>query len=287
MDKTREEFEAWWGDDIPNNGPWKKDSRIQFAWAAWQAARAQPACPHCDGTGDVHSPDGEWRGVCNCEAGPAINAQSAGEAVAPIPPYDTFSKNDGDSWRDCPDDADFVDGLKVGDEYELLAGWKAERVTFRVTKAPGDESDDYEVEQVTPHPTAPPVQVPDGWLELVNNIVDCQELVDRIGASCEFEGQGMIYASWLEEWAETARTLLAAAPQPTQQTKQVPYWLTWELLRDQLVAFADGALQNPAALGPDKLADSMDSLSAKPRMYNALASVRALLTAAPQPKGGE
>lgn len=23
-------------------------------------------CPHCDGTGDVHRPDGEWRGRCNC-----------------------------------------------------------------------------------------------------------------------------------------------------------------------------------------------------------------------------
>lgn len=23
-----------------------------------------PRCPYCDGTGDVHSIDGEWRGVC-------------------------------------------------------------------------------------------------------------------------------------------------------------------------------------------------------------------------------
>ena len=26
-------------------------------------------CPYCDGTGDVHSPDGEWRGVCTCGDG--------------------------------------------------------------------------------------------------------------------------------------------------------------------------------------------------------------------------
>lgn len=57
--------------------------------------------------------------------------------------------------------------------------------------------------------TAPPAQVPDGWIELAKNIVDCQELVDRIGASCEFEGQGMIYVSWLDEWAGKARALLA------------------------------------------------------------------------------
>ena len=25
-------------------------------------------CVHCDGTGDVHSPDGEWRGQCTCGA---------------------------------------------------------------------------------------------------------------------------------------------------------------------------------------------------------------------------
>jgi len=32
-------------------------------------------CPNCDDTGDVHSIDGEWRGVCHCPAGQAINAQ--------------------------------------------------------------------------------------------------------------------------------------------------------------------------------------------------------------------
>jgi hypothetical protein len=26
-------------------------------------------CEYCDGTGDVHSFDGEWRGYCCCEAG--------------------------------------------------------------------------------------------------------------------------------------------------------------------------------------------------------------------------
>ena len=28
---------------------------------------AQDHCRYCDGTGDVHSPDGEWRGECNCD----------------------------------------------------------------------------------------------------------------------------------------------------------------------------------------------------------------------------
>lgn len=28
-------------------------------------------CEHCDGTGDVHGIDGEWRGRCTCPAGEA------------------------------------------------------------------------------------------------------------------------------------------------------------------------------------------------------------------------
>lgn len=31
-------------------------------------AQEPASCPHCDGTGDVHSLDGEWRGECNCGA---------------------------------------------------------------------------------------------------------------------------------------------------------------------------------------------------------------------------
>ena len=32
-------------------------------------------CTYCDGTGDVHSIDGEWRGTCHCAAAPAPQAQ--------------------------------------------------------------------------------------------------------------------------------------------------------------------------------------------------------------------
>lgn len=37
-------FEKWWDakDDIPNDGPYTPDTPIQFAWAGWQAALAQP-----------------------------------------------------------------------------------------------------------------------------------------------------------------------------------------------------------------------------------------------------
>lgn len=64
---------------------WVAASRAAISEAeADMLAAPQPAsaavpttCSYCDGTGDVHSADGEWRGVCNC-AQPAslgVNAQ--------------------------------------------------------------------------------------------------------------------------------------------------------------------------------------------------------------------
>ena len=35
------------------------------------AAPVEQRCTYCDGTGDVHSIDGEWRGTCHCAAAPA------------------------------------------------------------------------------------------------------------------------------------------------------------------------------------------------------------------------
>jgi hypothetical protein len=74
MDMARKRFEQWWDadDDIPNDGPYTPDTPIQFAWAAWQAALAQPeqepvayAVYHRMGGGkslhwrEQHSPDGD------------------------------------------------------------------------------------------------------------------------------------------------------------------------------------------------------------------------------------
>ena len=62
MTKELKRFEKWWDaeDDIPNDGPYTPDTPIQFAWAGWQAALAQPErlaelgwqeidCPICGG----------------------------------------------------------------------------------------------------------------------------------------------------------------------------------------------------------------------------------------------
>lgn len=84
----------------------------------------------------------------------AQDRQIRGEPVA-----DCWSNNDGDSWGEHPADADFVDGLKVGDEYELQASVGSWTERFRVIKAPDDTSDDYEVEPVSirtaPQPAEP------------------------------------------------------------------------------------------------------------------------------------
>lgn len=47
-------------------------------------------CPHCDDTGDVHTADGEWHGVCSCPAGDKIGKDA---------PPKTRASEAGD----CPD----------------------------------------------------------------------------------------------------------------------------------------------------------------------------------------
>lgn len=69
--------------------------------------------------------------------------------------FNCFAVDNGcDQWFDCPDDAEILSELDVehvGQEFELLAGWRSERATFRVTKEPDAQSDDFEVECIS-HP---------------------------------------------------------------------------------------------------------------------------------------
>jgi hypothetical protein len=80
-------------------------------------------------------------------------------AAVPEPSQECYSGDGGDSWVDCPDDANFVDGLKVGDTYELLVSHYSVERTYVVTKVPDDTSDDYEVE---PLAAAPAPEVSNG-----------------------------------------------------------------------------------------------------------------------------
>lgn len=40
----------------------------------YRAMRGADTCEYCDGTGDVHRPDGEWLGKCDCVCGMCANA---------------------------------------------------------------------------------------------------------------------------------------------------------------------------------------------------------------------
>ena len=56
-------------------------------------------CPHCDDTGDVHTADGEWHGVCSCPAGDKIGKDA---------PPKTRASEAGDCDED--DDAERCEG---------------------------------------------------------------------------------------------------------------------------------------------------------------------------------
>lgn len=62
-------------------------------------------CGYCDGTGDVHSIDGEWRGVCTeCEAGEAGDAMKA--SIAAGVAWRAYSK----AWPESVCGYELIDG---------------------------------------------------------------------------------------------------------------------------------------------------------------------------------
>ena len=94
-------------------------------------------------------------------AQPASAAAAAQEPVA-VPRFNCWSTNEGDSWFDHPADSQAIydclgNNAKVGDEYELTAGWESVTARYRITEVVGD-GEEYEVECIS-HPqenTAPP-----------------------------------------------------------------------------------------------------------------------------------
>jgi hypothetical protein len=85
-------FEQWWdaGDDIPNDGPYTPDTPIQFAWAGWQAALAQP---EREPVGD------EWTPCMKLPVVVHVRKQRPGEAhvstregITPVKPDDLIMR---------------------------------------------------------------------------------------------------------------------------------------------------------------------------------------------------
>ena len=74
-------FEQWWdaGDDIPNDAPYTPDTPIQFAWAGWQAALAQPKQE-----GDIHACRPDPIGDAQDRLIAEMAAQPVQEPVQPV-----------------------------------------------------------------------------------------------------------------------------------------------------------------------------------------------------------
>ena len=89
------------------------------------------------------------------------------------PKFDGFSDSDGDYWYESPDDFNLLDSvgaLKVGDEYEVLAGWNSVEAKYRVTKVPDETSDDYEVECIShPNENVEPTAL-EGWISVEDKL---------------------------------------------------------------------------------------------------------------------
>ena len=82
----------------------------------------------------------------------AFEAQaSAGKKT--IPAFSCWSSGDGECWHTHPADACILDTVfsdgapKVGDEYEVLAGWPSVEARYRITSV--DEDGDVEVECIS------------------------------------------------------------------------------------------------------------------------------------------
>lgn len=89
----------------------------------------------------------------------AARAQEQSEQEPVARPFECWSTNDGDSWFEHPADAQLIydvlgDDPKVGDEFEVSAGWNCVTATYQIASKDGD---DFEVKCVS-HPnndTAP------------------------------------------------------------------------------------------------------------------------------------
>lgn len=101
-----------------------------------------------------HVEKGDPRDVANfCmflhQRGEGISPKGDSDAASITEPHqECYSDDGGDSWYEHPADAAFVQDLKAGDTYILTVSHYSVERTYRVTKAPDETSDDYEVEPV-------------------------------------------------------------------------------------------------------------------------------------------
>lgn len=89
--------------------------------------------------------------MCLCqEAADALSASAPSEQK---PRFECWSTNEGDSWYENPEDAELLydvlgDSPKVGDEFEVMAGWYSVQARYRIVS---QKDDDFDVECIS-HP---------------------------------------------------------------------------------------------------------------------------------------
>ncbi len=170
--------------DKPGTVVRKLDSAFHDAVTFKDATPALPATEDSSAGDLAEGPDGfgsaehwkekaqYWAGVAHELRGQALRGEPVDGIIQPTsqaevqaePVANCYSDDDGDTWRDCPDDSDFVEGRQLGEEFELQASIRSWSETFRVTKVPDETSDDYEVEPVSVR-TAPQAQPADARLQ--------------------------------------------------------------------------------------------------------------------------
>lgn len=112
---------------------------------------------------------------------------------------DYYTAGDLEQWLEHPADIVFVNGLKVGDRYEVTAidQWKE---TYEVTKAPDETSDDYEVVRVLPAEAALPVALGAGEDSALLDFLD-RPFVNTVGR---------------EPDVQTVEVIIDSGPQPRE-----------------------------------------------------------------------
>lgn len=112
----------------------------------WQIGRNLEGIFGCALRGDYTRAS---HGQAPAQAAPQQEAQEQ----AAVPRFNCWTTNDGDSWFDHPADSQAIydclgNDAKVGDEYELTAGWRSVTARYRITEVVGD-GEEYEVECIS------------------------------------------------------------------------------------------------------------------------------------------
>lgn len=134
--------------------------------------------------------------MCLCqEAADALSASAPSEQK---PRFECWSTNEGDSWYENPEDAELLydvlgDSPKVGDEFEVMAGWYSVQARYRIAS---QTDDDFDVECIS-HPEDNAAPQPD-YKAQRDALLD---FADHIATAPQLSGTG---------WQEMAQMVVAS-----------------------------------------------------------------------------